>query len=88
MCNLDYWILTLISHLYNLLNLLILYTRALMGICNKTKASGTYVTHLEFALSSLHSELFLKTGQVIQVYGWIIADQLETFDPDANYIDR
>ncbi|XP_051060248.1 fibrocystin [Phodopus roborovskii] len=26
-------------------------------------------------------------GEVVHVYGWIIADQLETFDPDVDYID-
>lgn len=57
MCNLDYWILTLILHLYNLLNLLILYTCALLDICNKTKSSRIYATHFEFVLSSLHFEL-------------------------------
>lgn len=58
MCNLDYWILALILHLYNLLNLLILYTCALLDICNKTKSNRIYVIHLEFALSLLHFELF------------------------------
>ncbi|EGW10040.1 Fibrocystin [Cricetulus griseus] len=28
------------------------------------------------------------TGEVVHVYGWIITDQLETFDPDVDYIDR
>ncbi|XP_055461671.1 fibrocystin, partial [Psammomys obesus] len=26
-------------------------------------------------------------GELIHVYGWIITDRLETFDPDADYID-
>ncbi|XP_035309211.1 fibrocystin isoform X3 [Cricetulus griseus] len=26
-------------------------------------------------------------GEVVHVYGWIITDQLETFDPDVDYID-
>lgn len=30
----------------------------------------------------------LKTGKMIHVYGWIITGRSETFDFDAEYIDR
>lgn len=71
MCNLDYRILTLILHLYNLLNLLILYTCASLDICNKTKSSRIYATHFEFVLSSLHFELIFFLNRTSHTCVWL-----------------
>lgn len=36
----------------------------------------------------LKKKNLLKTGQLIHVYGWIITGKLETFDFDAEHVDR
>ena len=33
-------------------------------------------------------KIFFQTGKLIHVYGWIITGRSETFDFDAEYIDR
>lgn len=81
MCNLDYWILTLILHLYNLLNLLILYTCALLDICNKTKSSRIYATHFEFVLSSLHFELIFFSFKQDKSYMCMAGSLLTSWKP-------
>lgn len=62
--------------------MLTLYTCALLGICNKTNTNRIYVIHLKFELP------LLKTGEVVHVYGWVITDRMEIFDPDVDYMER
>lgn len=52
------------------------------------KRNTVYVIYLECELNRLIKKNFFETGKLIHVYGWIITGRSETFDFDAEYIDR
>lgn len=58
------------------------------AVLNRWHQTEIICYNLQIELSVLHFTNLLKTGELIHVYGWIITGTSETFDFDAEYIDR